>query len=142
MALSFVPTDELLGMLPEDMPLEFDTFLGYFQSTWIFGNPLRHNSTARYPPRTWNVRGRTPSLLNRTNNHVEALHSSFKRLVGHSNPTIWGFISSMKLQQSTNHSIMTCVLVGERPPKKKNKYIFKDIHIFHDCQQYGELNLK
>ena len=36
---------------------------------------------------------------------------------------------------------MTCVLVGERPPKRKNKYIFKDNLIFHACQQYGELNL-
>ena len=36
---------------------------------------------------------------------------------------------------------MTCVLVGERPSKKKNKYIFKDDRIFHACQQYGELNL-
>ena len=99
MALSFVPTDnvvscysELLGMLPDNMSPEFDTFLGYFQSIWNFGIPLRHNSTARYPPQTWNVRGRTLSLLNRTNNHVEAFHFSFKRLVGHSNPTIWGFV--------------------------------------------------
>ena len=148
MALFFVPTDdvvssysELLRMLPDDMPPEFDTFLGYFQSTWNFGTPLRHNSTARYPPQTWNVRRRTLSLLNRTNNRDEAFHFSFKRLVGHSNPTIWGFISAMKLQQSTNYSMMTCVLVGEQPPKRKNKYIFKDNRIFHACQQYGELNL-
>ena len=43
---------ELLGMLPDDMPPELSTFLGCFQSAWIFGNPLRHNSTARYPPQT------------------------------------------------------------------------------------------
>ena len=117
-------------MLTDDMPPEFNTFLGYFQSTWIFGNPLRHNSTPRNPPQTWNVRERTLSLLNRTNNHVEA----FLQYGGSS--VTWNSNS-----RRIYNSIMTCVLVGERPPKRKKTYILKDNRIFHACQQYGELNL-
>ena len=98
MALSFVPT-ELLGMLPDDMPPEFDTFLGFssllgtLEPLFVI-TPLHdtHNK-----PRMFEG-----MFLNRTNNYVEAFHFSFKRLVGHSNPKIWGFISAMKLQQSTN----------------------------------------
>ena len=79
--------------------------------------------------------------MNRTNNHVEAFHGSFRQLVGHSNPTIWGFISAMKLQQSLTDGMMTCVLVGEQPPKRKNKYIARDNRILNGCQQYGVVSL-
>lgn len=148
MGLAFIPPDDvpaaftdILGQIPVDLPPEFDPFLAYFQTTWISGSSLRRNSCARYPPHTWNVRGRTLSLLNRTNNAVESFHSSFKQFVGHSNPTIWGFVSAMTLQQSVTDGIMTSVLVGVRPPKRKNKYIAKDNRILTASQQYGAILL-
>ena len=112
MGLAFIPTDQvvdafatLLDQIPEDLAI--DPFLSYFQSTWVSGVvTARRTGRARFPPACWNIRGRTLLLMNRTNNHIGAFHNSFKRVVGHSNPTIWGF------QQSITDGMMICVLGG------------------------------
>ena len=72
-----------------------------------------------------------------TNNNAEVLHGSFRQLVGHSNPTIWGLISAMKQEQSLTDGTITCVLVGELPPKRirKNNYIRRDNCKLNGCLQ-------
>ena len=115
MSLAFVPPEDVitafhtvLDAIPED--LDIDAFLNYFQATWIEGmSTVRRNWRARYPPTVWNIRSRTLQMMNRTNNHLEAFHNAFKQKVGHSNPTIWGFITGMRLQQAASDNIMAVI---------------------------------
>ena len=118
MSLAFVPTNDIitafhsiLDEIPDD--LDIDHFLEYFQSTWVEGRTARRNGRARYPPVTWNIRGRTLLSLNRTNNHLEAFHNAFKQMVGHANPTVWAFIAGMRLQQAISDDTMTAIAVEE-----------------------------
>ena len=39
-------------------------------------------------------------------------------MVGHSNPTIWGFIAGMRLQQAISDDTMTAIAVGDKPPRR------------------------
>ena len=131
MSLAFVPAENVISAfhsvladIPED--LDIDAFLNYFQATWVEGiSSARRNGRARYPPETWNVRARTMLMMSRTNNHLEAFHNAFKQKVGHSNPTIWGFIAGMRLQQSASDNIMAAIAVGDKPPRRNARDIKK-----------------
>ena len=98
MMLAFVPADDvestffhLLDLVPttEELGVDLDPFLSYFQTNWIVGvGTARRPVAARYPPPTWTAVDRTISRINRTNNFVESWNNTFASLVGHSNPTI------------------------------------------------------
>lgn len=147
MGLAFVPTanvvtefGELVNQIPDTLAI--DEFLAYFKSTWIEGTTIgRRIGRARFPPETWNVRTRTLAMMNRTNNVVESFNKRFSEGVGHSNPTIWNFLSAMKLEQSMTDAKQTAVLVGERPPKRLAKYTRKDDRILTSINRYGVLPL-
>ena len=57
-------------------------------------------------------------MMNRTYNVVESFNKRFREGFGHSNQTIWNFISAMQLEHSMTDTKHTAVLVGERPPKR------------------------
>ena len=57
---------------------------------------------------------------------VESFNKRFSEGVGHSNPTIWNFISAMQLEQSMTDTKQTAVLVDERPPKRLAKSTRRD----------------
>ena len=80
-------------------------------------------------------------MMNRTNNVVESFNKRFSEGFGHSNPTIWNFISAMQLEQSMTDTKQTAVLVGERPPKRLAKYTRRDDRELSSINQYGVLPL-
>ena len=77
--------------------------------------------------------------MNRTNNHVEAFHNSFKQLMGHTHPTIWGFIDTMRLQQGITDGKITSVLAGDPAPARHPRDVKKDARILHATQQHGTI---
>ena len=126
--LAFIPVakvvtafGDLANQMPDNLPI--DEFLDYFKSTWVVSTLIgKRVGRARFPPETWNVRTRRLSMINRTNNVVESFNKRFSEGFGHSNPTIWNFISAMQLEQSMTDTKQTAVLLGERPPKRLAKY--------------------
>ena len=105
---------------------------------WIEGmSTVRRNGRARYPPAVWNIRSRTLQMMNRTNNHLEAFHNAFKQKVGHSNPTIWGFITGMRLQQAASDNIMAAIEVGDKPPRRNARDTKKSDRLLYVTSQYS-----
>ena len=78
-------------------------------------------------------------MMNSTNNVVESFNKRFSEGVGHSNPTIWNFISAMQLEHSMTDTKQTAVLVGERPPKRLAKYTRRNDRVLSSINQYGVL---
>ena len=85
--------------------LEVDPLLGYFEKTWIVGLSGRR---ARFPPESWNQCDRVETDLNRTNNFCESFNKTFAEVVGHSNPTIFNFLSAVQLEQASTESKICC----------------------------------
>ena len=143
MILAFVHPEDVitafhtvLDAIPED--LDIDAFLNYFQATWIEGmSTVRRNGRAMYPPAVWNIHSRTLQMMNRTNNHLEAFHNAFKQKVGHSNPTIWGFITGMRLQQAASDNIMAAIEVGDKPPRRNARDTKKSDRLLYVTSQYS-----
>ena len=143
MSLAFVPPEDVitafhtvLDAIPED--LDIDAFLNYFQATWIEGmSTVRRNGRARYPPAVWNIRSRTLQMMNRTNNHLEAFHNAFRQKVGHSNSTIWGFITGMRLQQAASDNTMAAIEVGDKPPRRNARDTKKSDRLLYVTSQYS-----
>ena len=46
-------------------------------------------------------------------------------MVGHVNPTVWGVIAGMRLQQAISDDTMTAVAVGAKPPRRNVREIKK-----------------
>ena len=140
--LAFVPVDEVVStfmFLQDHIPanLGLDDFLEYFESTWIQGaSTSRRAASARFPPTSWNCVERTLCHISRTNNTLEAFNRYFAAKVGHSNPTIWNFLSAMFLEQTDTDAKILKESHGDRPPAKKRRQQTKDRRIHHIVSTY------
>ena len=103
-----------------------DPLLGYYEKTWIVGLSGRR---ARFPPESWNQTDRVETDLNRTNNYCESFNKTFADVVGHSNPTIFNFLSAVQLEQASTESKISCYRQGRQPPKRRKRWIEKDASI-------------
>ncbi|KAH7958534.1 hypothetical protein HPB49_011588 [Dermacentor silvarum] len=73
-----------------------------------------------FPPAMWNLYSTTFDGGHWTNNHVEAWNRRLGSIVGHSRPTVWKTINSLRSKEVTVAMKMTQSRVGA-PPKKRNK---------------------
>lgn len=142
MLLAYIPTadvTEAFFSILNDMPadLGIDDLLGYFQTTWIQGLTTSSGTgQAKYPPLTWNAYDRTHFHMNRTNNFVESWNKKFSLTLGHSNPTIYNFISALQLEQSSTDGKILAYNVGEMPPRRKRRNVEKDRRIHTVVENY------
>ena len=131
MMLAMVPTNDVpdaFNAIVDNIPdtLDMDPLLGYYEKTWIVGLSGRR---ARFPPESWNQTDRVETDLNRTNNYCESFNKTFADVVGHSNPTIFNFLSAVQLEQASTESKISCYRQGRQPPKRRKRWIEKDASI-------------
>ncbi|XP_063683673.1 uncharacterized protein LOC134818169 [Bolinopsis microptera] len=142
MILAYIPTadvpDAFFSILDQMPPsLEIDDLLAYFQTTWIQGLTTSSGTgRAKFPPLSWNAYDRTHFHMNRTNNFVESWNKKFSTILGHSNPTIYNFITALQMEQSSTDGKHAAYLVGENPPKRKKDHSDKDRRIHRIVQTY------
>ena len=123
--LAFLPVDDvtsaftfLCGEITPELGL--DNFLAYFLSTWVQG--FAAGRSARFPPKSWNVLDRTSCHLNRTKNYLEAWNKQFAVQVGHAHPTIWNFMATVYIEQSSTNEKFLFEGNGHEPPRGKKRY--------------------
>ena len=151
MGLAFVPQNdvrnafaEILDVRPVALQLQLADEMKYFDETWVSGKTVagRTITPATYPPACWNTRERTLNGLNRTNNHCESFHAKLASFVGGSGrPTIWGFISGMKIYQSHVNNAIASMRQGHNPARRTPKEILKNRRILNATKQYESLVL-
>ena len=78
MMLAMVPASdvpEAFAIIADAIPhtLDLDSFLGYFERTWISGVSGRQ---ARFPPESWNQTDRVETGMGRTNNFCESFNKT------------------------------------------------------------------
>ncbi|KAL5247660.1 hypothetical protein ACHWQZ_G019521 [Mnemiopsis leidyi] len=95
-----VPVPDVFATMTDSISdtLDLESFLGYFERTWISGVSGRR---ARFPPETWNQTDRVEIGMGRTNNFCESFNKTFSDDVGHFNSTIYNFLSAVQLEQSS-----------------------------------------
>ncbi|ESO10461.1 hypothetical protein HELRODRAFT_183618 [Helobdella robusta] len=104
-------------------------FVNYFDEFYCRGklrivpgnNPLTillRRTPPVFPPELWNMNEITVSGNARTNNICEGWNSSFRSLVGHSNPSIWNLLRAFQLDRSMNINAFNQLQEG-RPTLKK-----------------------
>ena len=122
----------ILDQIPDN--LDIDEFLAYFQTTWIQGlTTASGTGRAKFPPLSWNA---YDFYMNRTNNFVESLNKRFSIVLGHSNPTIYNFISALQMEQSSTDGNIADYMVGEMPPRRKKTHSDKDRRIHSIVENY------
>ena len=75
-----------------------------------------------FPPAIWNVFSITIKGGSRTNNICERWNNGFSKLVGHSHPTIWRAIDSIKKDQAQVATNLQCDQQGEPPSKRARQH--------------------
>ena len=60
--------------------------------------------TAHFPSKSWNQTDRVETDLNRIKNYLESFNKTFADDVGHSNPTIFNFLSAVQLEQASTET--------------------------------------
>ena len=131
MMLAMVPTDNVpavFNKIVEEIPdsLQLDPLLAYFERTWIQG---MNGRPSRFPPAAWNQTDRVETNLNRTNNYCESFNNTFANVVGHSNPTIYNFLSAVQLEHAATEGKISCYRHNKPAPKRKNCYVEKDAEV-------------
>ena len=131
MMLAMVPTDNVpavFNKIVEEIPdsLQLDPLLAYFERTWIQG---MNGRPSRFPPAAWNQTDRVETNLNRTNNYRESYNNTFANVVGHSNPTIYNFLSAVQLEHAATEGKISCYRHNKPAPKRKNCYVEKDAEV-------------
>ena len=115
-----------------------DDFARYFEYTWIGTTGQR----AHFPPSAWNHHDASLALLPRSSNMAEGCHNGFRSLVRCSNPTIWSFLDTLKLEQGlTDQKITERLLLHPALPRSK-KWVNLDNKLqefinAYDNEQYG-----
>ena len=57
---------------------------------------------------TWNQTDRVETDVNRTNNYCESFNKTVLDVVGHSNLTIYNFLSAFQLEQASTEGKISC----------------------------------
>ena len=152
--LAFLPTSDVsagFDYLREHTPEGLEPLIDYFSSTYVSGTyrrirqpvgqdgvipPMRmRRIPPLFPPELWNVHMTTMLGGSRTNNICESWNNGFRSLVGHSHPTLWRAIDSIRKDQS---NVDTDVLLESRgqPPKKRQRRHVKSLQstLFNICR--------
>ena len=74
----------------------------------------------------WNQTDRVDTGLGRTNNFCESFNKTFSEVVGHSNPTIYNFLSAVQLEQASTEGKITSYRQGRQPPARRKRCVEKD----------------
>ena len=160
-ALAFLPVDEveqgmahLKDVIPDHPGME--ELLNYFDSTYVTGTfrrvnnndpdaPIRVRRLApQFSPGVWNVHQATIEERSRTNNICEAWNIGFLQLVGHTHPSVWTLIDSIRKDQAV---VATLILQNQagQPPKKRVRRVAQQIQarLLNLCIGYnaGDLTL-
>ena len=114
--------------------LGLDDFLSYFSSTWV--QDFSAGRRARFSPESWNALDRTSCHLNRKNNYLEAWNMQFAVQVGHVHPTIWIFMATVYLEQSSTDKKFIFKHNGDEPPARKKRHGTRDRRIAHLVESY------
>ena len=134
----FDSTYEGMSFLRENIPDGLEPLLEYFDSTYVSGTyrqiqpPQRSDGTLpplrmrrkppTFPPSIWNVLAITIEGGSRTNNICEGWNNAFSKLVGHSHPTIWRAIDTIRKDQAQAATIMQREKQGEPPSKRTRRH--------------------
>ena len=97
------PEDYAWQTLRPTLPAHMDSFTRYFESIWM-GTP---NRPAVFDPLTWNQYDCCLASLPRSSNLAEWWHDGFRSLVQCTNPTIWNFLTALKLEQGLTDQKIT-----------------------------------
>ncbi|XP_064474671.1 uncharacterized protein LOC135388795 [Ornithodoros turicata] len=130
--LAFLPLDDVeagMNFVKAVAPEGVEAVIAYFDETYVNGtyrhvgrldeNPRIRRTPPRFPPEVWNVHEATLEGGARTNNHSEAWNRRFSSLVGHSHPTVWRAIATLRLEHSAAEGKMTQSLAGAPPAKRQ-----------------------
>ena len=117
-SMTFLPLSTLCDEIPSELCL--DDFLAYFSRTWLRG--FAAGRSARFPPACWNVLNRTSCHLNRSKNYLEAWNKQFAIQVGHSHQTMWNFLATMFMKQSSTEDNFL-EGNGDQPPRRKKRHV-------------------
>ncbi|CAN7974631.1 unnamed protein product [Ixodes persulcatus] len=135
--LAFLPPDLVpvgLDYIRGQAPTDLDDLIDYFDATYVNGTFRAVSSRVadgaltttmrrrrpEFPPTVWNVLEATLNNEDRTNNACEGWNSGFKKLVGHSQPSIWKLIDCLQQDQALSEVMLLQISRGE-PPTKKTK---------------------
>ncbi|KAM7289589.1 uncharacterized protein ISCGN_029718 [Ixodes scapularis] len=135
--LAFLPPDLVpvgLDYIRGQAPTDLDDLIDYFDATYVNGTFRAVSSRVadgaltttmrrrrpEFPPTVWNVLEATLNNEDRTNNACEGWNSGFKKLVGHSQPSIWKLIDCLQQDQALSEAMLLQISRGE-PPTKKTK---------------------
>ena len=118
--LAFLPTDDVIAemdFLKTIISPGLDDLVNYFDSVYVSGTyrriqpppvqaggilpPMRmRRIPPLVPPHIWDVHAATMNNEARTNNVSESWNFSFKRLIGHGNPSLWTAIQTIGKDQA------------------------------------------
>ena len=157
--------DKGVQVLRDEAPSsDAEDVLDYFVGTYVSGTfrPVRQRRQGQdgpngivtvytrqpplFPPETWSVFQRTLDGVDRTNNSSEGWNHAYGEMVGHSGPTIWYSIKTIRLDESKVHTMIRQHRTGRvieptNPPKQKYKKLNERLQRL--CQQYtlGRTNI-
>ena len=94
----------------------------YFETTWM-GTP---NRPVLFKPSCWNQYDVCLTGQPRSSNLAEGWHNGFQDLIGCTNPTIWSFLTALKLEQWLTEQKMTDRLMRRPPPQSSIEWIRLD----------------
>ena len=136
-----VEEDVAEGMtyIRENIPDGFEPLLQYFDDTYVSSSylqiqppqypdrtisPIRtRRKPPMFPPSIWNVHTITLEGGSRTNNVCEGWKNGFAKLVGHSHPTIWIVIDSIRKDQAQVAVLLLRDNLGEPPAKRVRRQL-------------------
>lgn len=124
-SLAYVPIPDVVNafeVLSENVPLEMQPILDYFEDTWIGRERRGRRGIPLFPIPLWNCFAAAVGGLPKTNNGVEGWHRGFSELVGAPHPTIFKFITCLKKEQSMNEMKIEQYIAGQEPPPGRLRY--------------------
>ena len=91
------PTGWTRGRQPFSL-LFVSVFYSHGRSVGIVSRYFTAGRRARFPPEAWHQTDRVDTGLGRTNNFCEPFNKTFSEVVGHSNPTVYNFLSAVQVE--------------------------------------------
>jgi hypothetical protein len=119
------------------------SIINYYEDTWIGrpqGTRRRGRRTPTFAHGLWNVFNAVNEDDARTNNAIEGWHRRFSTLSGAHHPTLWKFITTLKLEQGHTEFRLAQLTAGASPPAKRRKYRDMDKRIRRNVSKYDKQN--
>ena len=159
--LAFLPLDKVTeGMLvirnciPIKSHDKLQELVDYFDTTYVSGPfrrvqlpPARSDTVAAsvrlrrlaplFAPAVWNVHEATLTGEARANNLCESWNYGFQQLVGHTNPSVWTIIDSMRKDQALVATTLLQAEQGIKTVKRVNRVTIDLQDRLHNlCQEF------